>query len=294
MSWKLFRWIWKVESPLYIGMPPSGSLNRCRPYVPARVLWGSVTAELARQRMPSEITNLDKYYEKEGEKIKEHFRFTYLYPAIKQDNNYAVWLPEFDPKNGLQWKCSNGFEAQLNRKFRAMLFSALAGTAIDPDTDSAQEASLHETECIQPYWNINGAERYNPVYLSGYFMAKNDKLLTEINSINTIFAGGDTRYGLGRLQRVLHSTSGTMKDFSIDVDLNSDDPGLTTHRVLAHAEFIGKGMIGAQECLLGWDRGKLHPLHEKRIPFWAPGSINQKSPKAITWKIKDNGTWEAA
>ncbi|GIW70798.1 MAG: hypothetical protein KatS3mg102_0340 [Planctomycetota bacterium] len=48
MSWSLFRWTWQLESPLYVGMPPAGSLNRCRLYVPARALWGAVTAEIAR------------------------------------------------------------------------------------------------------------------------------------------------------------------------------------------------------------------------------------------------------
>jgi len=50
MSWTLYRWVWRLEAPLFLGMPPSGSLNRCRLYVPACNLWGALTAELAQRR----------------------------------------------------------------------------------------------------------------------------------------------------------------------------------------------------------------------------------------------------
>jgi hypothetical protein len=48
VSWALFRWVWQLEGPLHVGMPPAGSINRTRLYVPARALWGALTAELAR------------------------------------------------------------------------------------------------------------------------------------------------------------------------------------------------------------------------------------------------------
>lgn len=48
MTWALHYWSWQLDGPLYVGAPPAGSLNRARLYVPARALWGAVTAELAR------------------------------------------------------------------------------------------------------------------------------------------------------------------------------------------------------------------------------------------------------
>ncbi len=61
MSWTLYRWTWRLESPLFVGAPPAGSLNRCRLYVPSRALWGALTAELARRR-----ANASPSYETEG------------------------------------------------------------------------------------------------------------------------------------------------------------------------------------------------------------------------------------
>ena len=55
MSWSLQRWTWLLESPLFVGTTPAGSLNRCRLYVPARALWGAMTAELSRRQAADEF-----------------------------------------------------------------------------------------------------------------------------------------------------------------------------------------------------------------------------------------------
>lgn len=63
MTWSLFRWVWRLEAPLHVGIPPAGSLDRCRLYLPARNLWAALTAALARQEMgdtPKTIINTRK------------------------------------------------------------------------------------------------------------------------------------------------------------------------------------------------------------------------------------------
>lgn len=76
MSWSLHRWVWQLEAPLYVGMPPAGTLNRCRLYVPARAIWAAITADLARNGR----NGFPKYAEL-GKQLREQARFTYLFPA---------------------------------------------------------------------------------------------------------------------------------------------------------------------------------------------------------------------
>ena len=99
MSWSLFRWVWRLEAPLFVGMSPAGALNRCRPYVPARALWGAVTAEIARLKSGESFPN----YEGVGGEVKRSCRFTYLFPAEKRDGRFLAWLPKFEKEKGLRW-----------------------------------------------------------------------------------------------------------------------------------------------------------------------------------------------
>jgi hypothetical protein len=76
VNWRLFRWVWQLEAPLHVGMPPSGSLNRCRLYVPARALWGALTAEVARRAGNDFPSYAGGWAGHPGDA-----RLTYLYPA---------------------------------------------------------------------------------------------------------------------------------------------------------------------------------------------------------------------
>lgn len=49
VTWSLFRWVWRLEGSLHVGMLPAGSLNRTRLYVPSRAFRGALTAELSRR-----------------------------------------------------------------------------------------------------------------------------------------------------------------------------------------------------------------------------------------------------
>lgn len=291
MNWSLFRWAWQIEGPLHVGMPPAGSLNRTRLYVPARALWGALTAELSRW----EAQNGEPQYQTVGESLQQDYRFTYLYPAERIEGKWYAWLPTYCDVLGLVWAREDQAEPAIgDRQFRRRLLSTRPGTSIDASTDAADDGSLRETECIEAHWRDEGGGDARPVALVGYVFIRtakdNDKYSAErrrLDRVDTLFVGGDTRYGLGRLRRVLSCTE-QEKAFGVPVILDTDGPQMETSVVWAHSH-AGPLLSGALELLGGWNRGKIRSL-EDATPMWQPGS---RSLELIRWTIEADGTWRA-
>jgi hypothetical protein len=288
VSWTLFRWTWRLESPLFVGAPPAGSLNRCRLYVPSRALWGALTAELARRRK-----NGFPNYQNEGTILRENTRFTYLFPAEWDGKRWRAWLPQYELRSGLVWRREDPQDGErdlADRQMRLRLVDARPGTAIDPDSDSAEEGSLRETECVLPLWRNNGS----PVAFAGYVFLKND--VAELRDITVLFLGGDTRYGLGRLRSVGDWTSAS-DVFGAQVNLNQGAPSVRSNRLLAHThqDAGGAEIIGSQESLAGWDRTKAVSFQSlSETPLWTPGSRIRDDGQAKDWEISEDGTWQLA
>lgn len=286
MSWTLYRWTWRLESPLFVGALPAGSLNRCRLYVPSRALWGALTAELARRR-----ENGFQSYKTEGTTLHENTRFTYLFPGECDGKHWRAWLPRYEDSDGLIWRRgdrSDGKHDLTNRKMRLRLLDARPGTAIDPDCDSAEEGSLRETECVLPQWrNIE-----SPVAFVGYVFLKQD--LPELRDLTALFLGGDTRYGLGRLRRL--DMTPASDAFGARVRLSEDVPVIQSGHLLAHARPADNvpEIVGSQELLAGWDRTRADPFCQvSETPLWTPGS-RVRDGRAADWAIGKNGIWKFA
>jgi len=282
MSWNLYRWTWQLESPLYIGMPPAGTLNRCRMYVPTRALWGALTAELSRYQ----TANGTPDYKAMGQKIREHTRMTYLFPAEKVKQHWHAWLPEYQKKQGLTWRREDMqiSLAMRNRDFRHRLLGTRPGTAIDPHSDSALDGSLRETECIQPYWR----DTSEPVAMIGYlFLQESVGFFDNLIKINRLFLGGDTRYGLGRL-RCIDIDKNITDIFRFQIHLDKENPLVESSHVLAHIK-TGNNMAGDLENRGGWDTGNLWLSDEEGF-LWVPGS---KAKELTGWAITDNGIWKS-
>lgn len=281
MSWSCHRWVWKLWGPVSIGMAPAGALNRCRLYVPARAVWGACTAELAQMRSGD--------FDKIGRDLREQVRFSYLFPAERDDrDSWKAWLPQFDSNKGLLWVREDdreGRHARPDREFRLRLLEARAGTAIEPETDSAEDGSLRETECIATRWRANGTDSGGgEVALVGYVFLRDG---VNLDDVTTLFLGGDTRYGLGRVERVGCDSANNM--FGMSVRLEGGDPEVKSSWVLAHAA-TNFGMFGALERLAGWDRyqARLHATGEQ--PLWIPGSRRDNAGDSW-WLLKSDGTW---
>jgi hypothetical protein len=290
MTWSLYRWTWLLESPLYVGMPPAGGLNRCRLYVPARALWGAITAELARAKADNSFPD----YQKVGDEIGQRVRFTYLFPAEKDESQWHAWLPRYEQERGLVWQREDDGSLKVSdREFRMRLLSTRPSTAIDPSSDTAAEGSLRETECINTTWREFESFSSGPVGFLGYLFLRSDldeKLREALLQLQMITVGGDTRYGLGRLRQI--ADMAPVKDvFGYKVvDLSKVDPLITADRVLGHAELKEDGspeLRGAMELLRGWDYGR-DDRQDSSKPLWVPGSASNTSG---TWDIDASGHW---
>ncbi|HON94063.1 MAG TPA: hypothetical protein PKZ07_20995 [Sedimentisphaerales bacterium] len=286
MTWTALRWIWRLEAPLFVGMPPAGALNRCRPYVPARVLWGAVTAEISRSRNGESFPD----YGKLGWEVALNCRFTYLFPAEKRGDKFLAWMPKFERKRGVQWYCCGGEESLSDRDFRRRLLDSRPGTAIAPESDSASEGTLRETECINPWWRDSKCqEESSAVLLLGYVFLRNNGFRRQLDNIDILYVGGDTRYGFGKICRVgWHEVSGDLSVFGKRVHLDGEHPEIQSAIVWGHALEGGhlqiQGMQGVKELLGGWDQGS--PW--RGTLTWAPGSF-WKEP--AVWSIDKYGYW---
>ncbi len=289
MSWSLYRWAWKLDAPLSIGLPPSGSLNRCRLYAPARNLWGALTAELAQRQATG-----CPAYAKVGEDVRKDVRLTYLFPAEETHMGWRAWLPQYERGKGLVWRReddADGHGSVADRELRLRLLLARPGTAIDHASDTAAEGTLRETECISQHWRNRVTDGAKSVALVGYVFVRNGTdLAVGLEQIDVLSIGGDTRYGLGRVRRVAWDPASDV--FGDIVDFAGQEPSLRADRVLAHAQASSyEAMVGQLEVLGGWDRAKgsgLEPLAP--VPLWAPGSraVNGK----LLWYVEESGLWQ--
>lgn len=287
MNWSLCRLVLQLKAPLYIGMPPAGSLNRCRLYVPARNLWGSLTAELA-QRQATSFPG----YAKVGGTIRKDVRLTCLYPAEPTDRGWRAWLPKYEDGVGLTWRREDSQSTQAglpDREMRRRLLLARPGTAIDHSSAAAEEGTLRETECIGEHWRDIENGQANPVAMIGYvFLREGSALGDQVKQIETLFLGGDTRYGLGRARRIEMSVADTV--FGAPVELSGNDPSVSSLVLYGHGT-TSTNLKGARELVVGWDSARdadVTPLAP--TPLWVPGSsANSHTP--MWWWLNEDGFW---
>lgn len=287
MSWQLFRWTWRLDSPLFVGATPAGALNRCRLYVPARAVWGAVTAELARLEGDD-----DQRYRPVGGELRKNARFSYLYAAESRGEHWLAWLPEHRESDRLVWVREGDANGVVpDRLFRRLLLWTRPATAIDPDNDSALAGSLRETECVQPYWRRDDGSLGNPVGMVGYvFLRNGEDLAKRLLALHTLFVGGDTRYGLGRLERV--AVESAKEFFGVPVTLDHAEPHVSTKRVLAHALVVnGASMCGEMEAIGGWDMTGQQQGSRMNGPAWTPGSQVVGGEGIPQFRIDEHGLW---
>jgi hypothetical protein len=284
MSWQLFRWTWRLEGPLFVGMSPAGMLNRCRVYVPARTIWGAITAELARIEGHHE-----PQYRQVGDEHRKNSRFSYLYPAELVGKEWLAWLPEYREPDGLVWVREAADTVLADRSFRRRLIWTRPATAIDPNTDSALDGSLRETECVQPRWRRDDESPGSPVGMVGYvFLLNGEDLAKRLSALSTLLVGGDTRYGLGRMERVAMVPA--KEFFDATVALDDGEPRIFTKRILGHA-LNGPPLCGEQEAIGGWDMTGQQQSRRVSGPVWTPGSQIVGQDVNPAFRINAHGLW---
>jgi hypothetical protein len=229
MSWQRYDLVFRLMAPLHIGYRKTGNLQQTRRYVPGKNIWAALTARLTREYDDGAS---GQAYQKIGRQVQEKFRFTYLYPATKDEagagcTHHYPWQDDFD----------------------YLFLNSYTSAALDPGSKTAADALLHDTEFIAPRTRDG-----RPVYLTGSVYTQTDlpaPLHQWQNVLNKLQIGGEQGYGWGRL-RLANEPKGE--------PISGDPTGALTAdgRILAHlrAESVANpaGVTGSIEPLVGWER----------------------------------------
>jgi|WetSurMetagenome_2_1015567.scaffolds.fasta_scaffold233535_2 hypothetical protein len=302
MRWHLYKIKFKALSPLHIGYRTLGNVQRTRFYIPGRAIWGVLTANLTRAYF---LTGTEKFagiYDEVGEQVREKVKLSYFFPEIETGKPF---IPCYTGKGLIYGQITlEEFERQL-------IFSE-GQTAIDPQSSTAEDNTLHETEYISPLTRRHSKQ----VYFTGYIIANDDSPIA-VNSgkpvkideavlktcLSEISVGGERKYGCGRL-RLVEGPEKVKKDdhnkypffdykLSLDtgsavIDVEQDRP------VPAHLCIDSKGEIaGDIEPLVGreWTEqknGKSGAGQNISLAklCWVPGSVVRSR---ASFSIGENG-----
>lgn len=153
MTWQCCELKYRAKSPIHIGYGSKlGIINRTRYYIPGKTMWGAVTAKLGQ-----EIKNPD--FKDLGNLVRKNLIFSYFFI-----HNKELLAPKFT-KTGLKY----GSKSQA--KFEQKFITSYASTAVEKESGTAEDGSLHEVELIKNTVK-NGDDEISPVKFLGYLFAK--------------------------------------------------------------------------------------------------------------------------
>jgi len=284
MAWKVYQVVLRLRSPMHIGQMKLGNIQRTRPYVTGRVLWGALTARLTRDGTPPGKPAISSdLYDSMGKQVHQQLTFTYLFPTTRQDGEVEIW----------PWE--EGFGPRF--------LGTYVGTALSYPQQSAAEGTLHEVECVVPRTSDKG----QPVYVVGYVFAQENAPDWK-SALSRLQLGGERGYGWGRVKLVksqewdiaqpLFGWYIVQRDYWPPVLMTMDNKA----RVVSHALAVDfddgdlhqavRGVRGPAEPLVGretrFGRRFGMQVSQARICY-APGSNVQLDS---TFCIGPYGIWE--
>lgn len=263
--WTLYQVSLRVLSPIHIGWKKTSNLQQTRFYVPAKTIWGALTARITRDRNSSD-------YEQIGKEINEKLRLSYFYPS---DNISKVDKSEFpwEDNNRFTWKYIGSYQsAALENK-------------------TAMEGMLHETECILPK-----TREGKQVFLIGYIIEINECNIDWKTALPKIQLGGERGYGWGRIA-IKNEPVKCSHFFDYDFDSLQKEPVIKVSKgefILAHtfaSEAYEQQIEGNIEPFVGriTKGGKFGAQFSEASICWVPGSKLVNSD--MSFKICENGLW---
>lgn len=266
MTWKMYKVRLRLLAPLHVGWLKQGNLQRTRPYVTGKALWGALTARLTR-----DYPHLGSY-QQVGEQVKTQLAFSYFYPATGDRVDCWPWGAQAD-------------------EFAWCYLHSYASTALDYQHNRAEEGSLHETEYIAPQ-----TREGKPVYLLGYIFEREGCTLPRWRDVLPhLQLGGERGYGWGRV-RPEGEPQETRKFFpGWQVDLDGERPVLRAEGegavFYAHVQAQGVQARGVIEPFLGRETAS-DGQHGERLSqariCWAPGGQLLEAGKM---EIGEFGIW---
>jgi hypothetical protein len=188
MTWEVYRLVYKAMSPVHIGWHTLGYIQRTRPYITGRTMWGAFTANLVRGGFSDSGYN---DYKPVGNLLKSGLGISYFYPAVNPDE---PMLPRFTAK-GVQYGRYDG------NTFEKMCIRSFGQTAVIPETNTAEDQSLHESEFISPLAEMGDSAEPSQLYFVGYVWIKADAAYKEepvkwselSESLQAVGVGGDRK-----------------------------------------------------------------------------------------------------
>jgi hypothetical protein len=277
MTWQVYHVILRLRAPLHIGYSKVGNVQRTRPYVTGRALWGALTMRLTRDAAQGSGPASDSHqYDAIGQQVHRNLAFTYFYPALQSDNAYQVVWP---------W--------ENETLFRRRFLSSYQSTALTYPQHAAAEGMLHEVEYIAPYTLDTG----QPVYLKGYIFAKAECTLAWQSALKRLHIGGERGYGWGATELVQISPCKDDQLFGGVAQFQQSNNSFTISlpkdgRLLAHTKADNAAIIGNLEPLVGRE-WRSDGYAGQRIAFsgvcFSPGSQVHRN---CTFAVKDFGIWQ--
>lgn len=284
MNWSTYRLLLRLRAPMHIGWHKIGNLQRTRPYVTGRALWGALTHRLGRDRYRQTNSPDVTIFEEVGEQVHATLATTYFYPALQINDTYQVQWP---------WEQPESFALRFLRSY--------ASTALIYPQQAAAEGSLHEVEYLSPHT----VERQTlPVYLWGYFFVAPDAPADWQNALSHLQFGGERGYGWGAVELVdvapvaVGETLFDLPGMSL-ATVDSQQPQIRLEAglpLLAHTLPAGLSVRGQLEPLLGREQPRQQLGHAgQHVVFeavcFAPGS---ESAAAAVITVGRHGIWQAA
>lgn len=271
--WTLYQVSLRVLSPIHIGWRKTSNLQQTRYYVPAKTIWGALTARITRDQNSSDYKGI-------GEKINRCLRFSYFYPS---DNDSKV----------------NEFPWEDDYRFTWKYIGSYQSAALENKT--AMEGMLHETECIFPK-----TREGNQVFLIGYIIEKNGFDIDWKTALPKIQIGGERGYGWGRvaIENIEKMPNVCNNFFDYEFDSSQTEPVIKVPKnkfILAHTfaldhskrkEESEQKIEGNIEPFVGRiteDGRRFGAQFSQASICWVPGSKLVKSD--MNFKIVEDGLW---
>lgn len=267
-------------SSIHIGWRRVGNQQQTRPYVPARTMWGALTARITRGTK-------DRNYIKIGEMIDEQLRFSYFYFTDQLETP----LNCSKGKDNWPWVVNNK-NTSRSAIFDWKFLDSYAGSPLNVWHRITKEGGLHETEHVMSH-----TREGKQVYLSGIIL-ESKRLAEDLKdwkeTINKIQLGGERSYGWGRINT--GRVEKTDKLFGMKLDLDSDEPKVilpkealtTSHVCVDETSSIGNGKIEILAGRMTTENGKHGRTFAPFTPYWAPGTISKSENSFV---IGPKGIW---
>ena len=305
--WERIDVIFTLKSPLHIGyLPFKGSvISPTRYYVPGKNFWGAITKRTTEHLYGNPQGS---NYREVGDIIKNNFRFSYFY--LYDDK--TIYIPSFDD----ELKYGNLLLPEFEHKF----IGSRVLTAIDKNSGTAKDESLHEVEFIKDKYTDENGEVKTTKIIGCIWIKEGTKLdnkdveikdngifINDFNIIEELTLGGELGYGFGlvKLESILNN-----KVFPIEEKkLNEDDILIEIKKnqpIISHLQYdkglqfrgeieliTGRGYFDIEKNTESESENEYKKYPGKKLSslgyYFAPGSIvylSSNNEIALNW----NGT----